>query len=268
MNYIAQLKGFRIKRLTNPISANSICLYFILLEYVNELSFLEWFTAPNSTLQGLTGLSISALQRARNELVQRGYIQYKNGQGNTAGRYHIEDLTLCFEQQMHNKVNNKCSTNAQQSEQHLGSKVNTLIKLNETNLNENNTPYNPPKRKFADFVSMTNEEYSSLVTKLGEYGAKQCIEILDNYKGANGKRYKSDYRAILNWVISRYEEEQNKKGVMSKKVTTMTEEDFAALDREWEARQKSEVGSGETKRFADIMGVINCGLSNNGNPNA
>ncbi len=27
--------------------------------------------------------------------------------------------------------------------------------------------------------------------------------MLDNYKGASGKRYKSDYRAILNWVPER-----------------------------------------------------------------
>lgn len=67
-----------------------------------------------------------------------------------------------------------------------------------------------PKRKFAEFVSMTNDEYSSLVTKLGEQGAKRCVEILDNYKGQNGKRYQSDYRAILNWVVDRYNEERLK----------------------------------------------------------
>lgn len=66
------------------------------------------------------------------------------------------------------------------------------------------------KRKFAEFVSLTNDEYSSLVAELGESGAKRCIEILDNYKGANGKRYRSDYRAIKNWVINRYYEEQSK----------------------------------------------------------
>jgi len=66
------------------------------------------------------------------------------------------------------------------------------------------------KIKFAEFVSMTNAEYQALVTKLGnEYAAKRCIEILDNYKGSNGKKYKSDYRAILNWVIERYLKEKN-----------------------------------------------------------
>ncbi len=65
-----------------------------------------------------------------------------------------------------------------------------------------------PKTQYAEFVSMTNDEYTSLVTKVGEHGAIRCIEILDNYKGANGKKYNSDYRAILNWVITRYNEEQ------------------------------------------------------------
>lgn len=69
----------------------------------------------------------------------------------------------------------------------------------------------PKKIKFADFVSLTNDEHSSLVAKLGEDGAKRCIEILDNYKGSTGRKYKSDYRTILNWVVQRYEEEQQRK---------------------------------------------------------
>jgi len=69
----------------------------------------------------------------------------------------------------------------------------------------------PEKIKYADFVSLTNAEYKALVAKLGEEGTERCIEILDNYKGAMGKRYKSDYRAILNWVVERYEEEQRRK---------------------------------------------------------
>ena len=70
----------------------------------------------------------------------------------------------------------------------------------------------PEKVQFAEFVSMTNDEYTSLVPKVGEQGAKRCIEILDNYKGSSGKKYSSDYRAILNWTIARYEEELHKGG--------------------------------------------------------
>jgi hypothetical protein len=71
-------------------------------------------------------------------------------------------------------------------------------------------PSAPPKTKFSEFVSLTSDEHSSLVAKLGEEGATRCIALLDNYKGACGKKYVSDYHAILNWVIKRYEEEQAK----------------------------------------------------------
>lgn len=57
------------------------------------------------------------------------------------------------------------------------------------------------KIHFAEFVTMTNDEYEKLVVAHGKELADQCIEKLDNYKGSSGKKYKSDYRAILSWVL-------------------------------------------------------------------
>jgi len=57
-----------------------------------------------------------------------------------------------------------------------------------------------PKKRFADNVHMTEDEHTKLVGRYGADATQKSIEKLDNYKGANGKRYKSDYRAILNWV--------------------------------------------------------------------
>ncbi len=59
------------------------------------------------------------------------------------------------------------------------------------------------KKQYAEFVLMTEAEYASLVERVGERAAAMCIETLDNYKGSSGKKYSSDYRAILNWVCSR-----------------------------------------------------------------
>lgn len=56
------------------------------------------------------------------------------------------------------------------------------------------------KIKYAEFVSMTEEEYQKLVADHGEEATKKMIEKLDHYKGSSGKKYKSDYRAILSWV--------------------------------------------------------------------
>jgi len=58
------------------------------------------------------------------------------------------------------------------------------------------------KNKYAAFVSMTKEEYNKLLVKYGKSQVDILIEKLDNYKGEKGKRYKSDYRAILNWVVA------------------------------------------------------------------
>lgn len=61
--------------------------------------------------------------------------------------------------------------------------------------------------KLAEFVSMTKEEKKKLIDKYGEKLASRSIEILDNYKGSSGKKYKSDYRAILSWVIDKVQQE-------------------------------------------------------------
>ena len=68
------------------------------------------------------------------------------------------------------------------------------------------------KYKYAEFVSLTRDEYAKLCEQFGEAQTNRMIEILDNYKGAKGKRYKSDYRAILTWVVDRYNEEIIKYG--------------------------------------------------------
>lgn len=67
------------------------------------------------------------------------------------------------------------------------------------------------KIHFAEFVSMTNAEYEKLVSTYGKDFVDQCITVLDNYKGSSGKTYKSDYRAILNWVIDENKQRQEKK---------------------------------------------------------
>ena len=64
-------------------------------------------------------------------------------------------------------------------------------------------PKKPPKTKYAEDVSMYESEYAKLVEKYGEEFAKKLVEELNNYKLANGKKYKDDYRAILNWVVDK-----------------------------------------------------------------
>lgn len=61
----------------------------------------------------------------------------------------------------------------------------------------------PAKQKYGEFVTLLPEEYEKLCSDYGERMTNVLIETLDNYKGAHGKRYKSDYRAILTWVVDK-----------------------------------------------------------------
>ena len=66
----------------------------------------------------------------------------------------------------------------------------------------------PEKKKYAEFVKMTEDEYEKLVSRFGKSFTEACIETLDNYKGSKGVTYKSDYRTILNWVVERVREKR------------------------------------------------------------
>ncbi len=64
-------------------------------------------------------------------------------------------------------------------------------------------PKKTAKKQYAEAVTMSEEEYSKLIAQHTKPFVDKCIEILNNYKLSSGKRYKSDYHTILNWVIER-----------------------------------------------------------------
>jgi hypothetical protein len=68
------------------------------------------------------------------------------------------------------------------------------------------------KYKYADYVTLTRDEYAKLCEEYSEDGAKAMIDILNNYKGSKGKKYKSDYLTIRGWVKDKYYEDLQKNG--------------------------------------------------------
>jgi len=85
-----------------------------------------------------------------------------------------------------------------------------LVPLTKLNITEPNI-IEVNKNTYAEFVLMTTEEYQKLIDKYGEANTKKFIEKLDNAKGAKGYKYKSDYRAILEWVVEAVVGEDKKK---------------------------------------------------------
>lgn len=67
------------------------------------------------------------------------------------------------------------------------------------------------KVAYAENVLLTETEHAKLCEKYGPDDVDRMVEVLSSYKLSNGKRYKSDYGAILNWVAERVLEENTKK---------------------------------------------------------
>lgn len=92
MNYITLINSFWDAATTNPLSTGQVSLYFALLHVCNRSNWTEWFQAPNQVLSVLTGLSRSGILKARNELKQRGLIDFRE-RGTKATIYKLSTLS-------------------------------------------------------------------------------------------------------------------------------------------------------------------------------
>ena len=101
MNYLKQLNTFNELKMTNPVSANAQCLYLNLLHVNNRNHWKEEFSVSNSYMMALTSLSRQSLDRARNELKQKGFIEYTKGSGNQAGMYLIVNFETQIDTQLY-----------------------------------------------------------------------------------------------------------------------------------------------------------------------
>ena len=108
-------------------------------------------------------------------------------------------------------------------------------------------PKKVPKKMYAENVKMTESEYQNLVERYSEEGARWMITKLDNYKAARGMVYKSDYRAILNWVVKEWQKELNAKqngnynGSSYKSATELAEDQSDAAFAEYYAANYGQV---------------------------
>ena len=87
-SYLDLINSFWDLAATNPLSTGQVSLYLALLHVCNRSYWTEWFSAPNQVLSVLTGLSRSGIQKARNELKQRGLLDFKE-RGTRATLYKI-----------------------------------------------------------------------------------------------------------------------------------------------------------------------------------
>jgi hypothetical protein len=91
-------------------------------------------------------------------------------------------------------------------------------------------------------VTLSAEEYRKLVDRYGERRTERMVERLADYKERTGRVYRSDYRAILNWVAKKVIDEETAATQKEAKQHGVTQEHSAksgGFDREqflWKGR--------------------------------
>lgn len=135
------------------------------------------------------------------------------------------------------QINTKINNNFNNSD-----KVNKLDKVNKVDLVNNNKQKKikekreiykekkeSVKKRYSEFVLMTEEEYQKLVEQFGEAETLKWIERLDDYKASTGKKYVSDYRTILVWT----KRDQERKGVTPKQEKSQGHDELKDLEKYW-----------------------------------
>lgn len=211
MNIFNELKAFHNWTLLNLPTTGEIVLWHSLLSINNMAGWKEWFTVPNRTLQLLTGLSKSSLDRSRNKLCQKGLLEYQPGNTRQAGSYRLVSLW----DQFRDYCDTNSATNVRliqgQSETNRGNinrhKQKRIQKQREYPPDPPAGEITPAKVQYDDFVYMTEDQYQDLLNRFGEDGTKKWITKINLWKASKGKVTASDYHTILRWELTEREKQ-------------------------------------------------------------
>lgn len=226
MNYIKELNAFYDWLETNSLSTSAIVLWHALMHINNKAGWAEEFGVATSVLCVKTGLSDRTIRNARNELKQKGRIDWKSRKGNRSAIYKIIPLSETKPENITGKTSSKdnkkdlpeinadnvSGNTSDNTSGNTSGNVSALNKLNKTKQNKNSSSTT------TETNSIFNENFSELAklyqqvigqpngltadwikTLLNEYGFSWVKNaMLEAEK--RGKRTKKYIEGILqNW---------------------------------------------------------------------
>lgn len=145
MNYLQQILAFNDSLMYKlRLSSGEIALWYALMSVNNKAGWIEWFTVANRTLESLSGLSRSGINKARNALKQDGLIDFKSN-GRKATSYKV--CVLYTSNSVQRSTQQGAQRSVQDSTQDGVQNSSTLVKhKHKQNINSNSSPI-PPDTK-------------------------------------------------------------------------------------------------------------------------
>lgn len=239
MNYLTIINAFWDWATTNPLSTGQVSLYFALLHVCNKSNWTEWFQVPNQVLSVLTGLSRSGILKARNELKQKGLIDFKE-RGTKATLYKLiiansKQKSTQDSTQAEKTIANSTQDSVQDSTQvgkQVGVQNSTPLdkQKHKQKQNKKDKPPISPIGQLGVFLSaypkasnrfLTEREYAALLLT-GAVTEERLVKCAQNYAdscrilGTPREYIKNAENFLRDFVFEQYLPENYKKPVPSK----------------------------------------------------
>ena len=164
MNYITEILAFNDLLLSQPLSTGQIALWYALMYINNKCGWVEWFSAPNRTLEFSTGLSRQGINKARNSLRQLGLIDFKSN-GTKSTMYKLLPMSnsvqdsLQVEDNSEPTMSNSLQAGLQRSLQNsIQSSVQDSVQNSSTLNKQNKTKQNKKTKKEREKKDQTYDE--------------------------------------------------------------------------------------------------------------
>lgn len=255
MNYIKLINAFYDQLETIPLSTSAIALWHALVHINNKAAWQSEFTVAVSVLCVKTSLSDRTVTNARNELKQKGYINFKSRKGNRSAVYSINDLSVTVQENLTEVISDKDSESKPLKEinadslsvnvsDSLSCNLSTLNKQNKTKQNNNYDDVGETKNlkekenAFRFFqenfkIGLNSFMAESIASWVDDFGDEIVIEAMKRTLLQNSKSFKYTERILQNWL--------------NRNVKSMN--DIKVLDSEFENRQQRKFKNNKVIRF-------------------
>lgn len=151
MNYIGEINSFYDRLETNPLSTSAIALWFALMAIANKANWIDTFAVAISVLEVKTSLKKKSIERARNELKQKGFIEWRSRSGNQSAEYSL--LSLC--------VKNNPQSVSQPVPQCVSQSVPQPVAINKLNYTKQSIHINDEEKILPELLFKTLEQMLS-----------------------------------------------------------------------------------------------------------
>lgn len=184
LNYIKELNAFYDWLELNELSSSAINLWYALMHINNKAGWAETFTVAESVLSVKTGLTDRTIRKCRNELKQKGLIDFVSRKGGKPPIYKI----ISFETGEIFSGDKKCTENisAVHVTEHVTGHVtehvtdrSTLNKQNKTKQNETEKEVIIIHRAHDPFVFFESEGFGTVSGYISEKITFWCDELSD-----------------------------------------------------------------------------------------